>query len=225
MITPGKRSVISELEFELIEGESADLILLGLMVAEYIPLRLGQQSKALTGYLLSGRVPYQFNTTWPTELDNLINLAHICPETLKPVLKPLLQAGLKHWLQLESYLEYMTNLSDSKSHPQGDQHNKQLTDTSTRADLNPSTFEQLLHCIMVINQSMLQHKVISESLNQDILSLIELINSLSIDLKTRQNGTLELAEQTYPPLACIENLWQHKGYGKLQLALMQYLIG
>jgi triphosphatase len=219
VITPKNNGVISELEFELIEGNSVDLILLGLIIVEYIPLRLGQQSKALTGYLLSGRAPYQLNTNWPTELDNLKSSAYITPEALKTLLK----MGLEHWLQLESALEYMANLIDSESHPLDELHNQQLTDTLARTALYLSTFEQLLRCIMLISHAMLQHKVCSEQLKQDTQPLTALINRLIIDLTAIPNCTPQLPNQAHSSLACIENLWQLKSYGKLQLTLMLYL--
>lgn len=203
VITPKGSCTISELELELIEGNNADLILLGLMVADYIPLRLGQQSKALTGYLLSGRVPYQFNTIWPTVLNSLKDPTDITPEALKALFK----VGLNHWQQLEHYLQHISHNDNAQNTPQYN-----------------SALEQLLRCITVICLSMLQHKMLCEQLKQDIEPLTALINKLVVELTAISKSALQLPHQTTQPLSIrIETLWQYKGYGKLQLALMRFI--
>lgn len=55
----GHRTPISEVEFELKQGDAAALLALAKAVANQVPLRLGKASKAQRGYRLAGQQAYQ----------------------------------------------------------------------------------------------------------------------------------------------------------------------
>ncbi|GLS83209.1 inorganic triphosphatase [Paraferrimonas haliotis] len=89
---------ISEVELELIDDDPAVLFNCATMLAERVPLRLGQESKAKRGYQLAA----QAFDAYLTDLD-FIQLS----DDLSPAqaFKKLVMAGLERWQQLELMLE------------------------------------------------------------------------------------------------------------------------
>lgn len=177
VIAGHKTKLIHELELELMKGQNEDLIVLAQLIANDIPIRLAEESKAVTGYLLSGKMPYQFKTAWPNLLDATTVSANTC-------LQSRLKTGLNHWLELERYLEHVNNSVNTKDNEPSVQKDKQAE--------YAQFFNQLTHCIDTLQDLALTDKKLKSQLTDDeqITAFIKALldNPMRIESLWRSTG-------------------------------------
>ncbi|MCT7940795.1 inorganic triphosphatase [Shewanella holmiensis] len=204
VIAAQKTKLINELELELITGQTEDLIELALQIANLIPLRLAVESKALAGYLLSGKVPYQFKTDWPNRLNDAI-------ASPTQNLKPLLKIALNHWLELERYLEHLSNNIREAS-----EQTPPIFQLEKNAEY-AKFFNQLIHCIGILQSLAFNDKKLKARLLLD--------SQIAAFIKILPKKVASFHQNSASPkeLLSIEPFWRDIGYGKFQLVLLAYL--
>ena len=205
VIAGQKTKPIHELELELKAGKTEDLIGLALQIANKVPLRLAEQSKALAGYFLSGKVPYQFKTDWPVQLDNAMT-------SQNRQLKSHLKIGLNHWLELERYLEHLSDKVNTNN--KEEQHI--IPNQVNKYAEYVRFFNQLIHCIQTLQALALNDEKLTSRLADDQTTAFITALPKELALMNQHSGL-----SAHPHH--LESLWRYQGYGKFQLTLLAYL--
>ena len=213
IVSEQRTEPICELEFELMVGEVASLIKLGLLVADSLPVRLGKMSKAQRGYRLAAQAS-------PLSLDVLEFISLKPEQDLKQALITLLSTGIDRWQSLEAMI---------------------LASGSALDEQVPSLCYRLRACIRLLRCTLAQFDLLNSSLVAKFdcieghldfielsLSCVELLQPKSVWLaKLPQHKQLSELVSTQLQLLNIplrmESMLEDLGYGSLQLALVESL--
>lgn len=214
LITAGSASeAICELEFELLAGRPSALLKLASIVAQAVPVRLGQASKAKRGYRLA-----QQSSPLNLEAIEFIELPQGL--SLEQTMLLLLETGLERWQLLEEMLA-----SDCLS-----------------LEEQAQIWYRLRACIRLLRLTLEQYHIETQEFTayfaslEEVLGFIEPALSLSEILHQRKGllGKLkqkqQLCEQAEIQLGeldfkqQLQNLWCLPCYGQLQLALVALML-
>ncbi|NRD75307.1 CYTH domain-containing protein [Shewanella sp. VB17] len=204
---------ICELEFELLKGEAASLIHIGLQVAEHVPVRLGQASKAQRGYRLAEQAG-------PLSLAALTFMPLKPEHDLQQALITLISTGLEQWQLLEAMIVESVFILDKQAFELCVRLRiclRLLRCVLLQFNVMNTVFKAWFDCIeghlhlvetelnyvnFLHDKGSLNHKAIQhEPLNYQILAQLE-----QVDIRLR-----------------IETMLQSLDYGCLQLALVELL--
>lgn len=109
--TANATEAICELELELLTGHSHSLLMLANLIAQQIPVRLAQDSKAKRGYVLANLSPSRLASDLQQHYQQFIELAAI--NTNKDLMA-LLEQSLQLWLVIDKQVEvYVGEQHDS----------------------------------------------------------------------------------------------------------------
>ncbi len=211
--TDKSSEAICELEFELLAGETSALLELATQLANEVPMRLGQASKAKRGYMLA----QQANPSYLAAIDFIELPSGL---SLEQTMITLLETGLERWQLLE----------------------EMLASNSLSLAEQAQIWYRLRACIRLLKLTLKQYHIDSEELApwfteleqaldfiEPALSLAEIVvQGKSLLGKLKQQKDLNAHAQTQ--LAQLDfnqklkELWQLPCYGQLQLALVDLML-
>ncbi|MFT5789163.1 MAG: triphosphatase [Shewanella sp.] len=204
---------ICELEFELLAGDTAALLVLAGIVSREIPVRLGNASKAKRGYQLAAQAS-------PLNLEVLDFIALKPEQNLKQVAINLLEVGLDRWQQLEAM----------------------ILDVALNPHELPMLCYRLRACIRLLKSTLAQFTLLGRSFEEDFdcierrlnfieesLSLFSIVekNASLIAKLSMSDALVDIANAKLQQIdipAHFEALLDDICYGRLQVHLVDLLM-